>query len=101
MFILVPQAGGGLQLEDGLGNLLLENNDTLVLESTSVELSVQVQDENTVLVIPSADISNMPYFTLQFFDNIDFGLDGTGDFQGPADFEILEGPATFELRTPE
>ena len=63
MFIFIPDARGRLQLEDGLGNLLLENDDTLVLESTSPELSVQVQDENPVLAIPYYWLQ--PYFAFQ------------------------------------
>ena len=47
------------------------------------------------------DISNMPYFTFQSFDQIHFGPNGVDTFQGPATFNILEGPADFELRTPE
>jgi len=143
-FIFIPPAGGGLQLEDGTGNLLLENDDTLVLESTEDEFAVQVLDKNPVLAIPyywlqpylsfqadpgtlfevvwlpgtgqqnqetlmpiyderfiGGDIANIPYFYLQLFDNIHFGPDGVDTFQGPSAFEILEGAADFELRTPE
>jgi len=52
MLIFTPQVAGGLQLEDGLGNLLLENGDTLVLENFTAELAVQVLDEAPVLPIP-------------------------------------------------
>jgi hypothetical protein len=144
MFIFAPNPGGTLQLEDGGGNLLLENSDTLVLESSTPDGAVQVIDKNPVLAVPyywlqpyhsfqadpgtlfevvwlpgtgqqgqevlmptydqrylSGDIANMPYFSLQLFANIHFGPDGVDTFQGPSLFEILEGPADLELRTPE
>jgi hypothetical protein len=79
MFIFLQGAGGALQLEDGLGDLLLENSDTLVLESTIPELSVQVQDENPVLAIPYYWLQ--PYVSFQadpgtFFEAV--WLPGTG-----------------------
>lgn len=95
MFVYVGFEGG-LELESGLGNLLLESGDTLVGEGAG---AVQVIDDNPVLDIRHYWLQ--PYFELQLFPNIHFGPDGTDDFQGPADFEILEGAATFELRTPE
>lgn len=47
------------------------------------------------------DIANIPYLALQLSLGIHFAPDGTGAFQGPGDFDILEGSATFEIRTPE
>lgn len=47
------------------------------------------------------DIANIPYLALQLSIGIHFAPDGTGAFQGPDDFDILEGSATFEIRTPE
>lgn len=40
------------------------------------------------------------FFTMQL-STPTFGPDGDGTFQGPATFDILEGAADFELRTPE
>lgn len=85
-----------LQLEDGLGNLLLENSDTLIGEGDG---AIQVIDDNPVLAILYYWLQ--PSFSLQLFDNIHFGPDGTDAFKGPATFEILEGDGDFEIRTPE
>lgn len=144
MFIFFATPFGNLQLEDGLGDLLLENDDTLNLEPIDSGYAIQVIDENPIYAIPyhwlhpyfyfqpdpgtlfetvwlpgtgqqnqevlmpvyderylSGDISNQPYFSLQLFDNIHFGSDGDDTFQGPSTFDILEGAADFELRTPE
>lgn len=53
-FIFIPAiANSELELEDGLGNLQLENGDALVLESSAAvpEGAVSVWDENPVLPI--------------------------------------------------
>jgi hypothetical protein len=47
------------------------------------------------------DIANIAYSTLQLFANVHFGPDGTDAFKGPSTFDILEGDADFEIRTPE
>ena len=67
--------------------------------------AIQVEDYDPVYFLQPAlnahtAITNMPYFSLQLFDNIHFGPDGVDTFQGSA-FDILEGSADFELRTPE
>jgi hypothetical protein len=62
IFVLIPAIGGSLQLEDGLGDLLLENSDTLVLESTLAEHGSQVIDENPVLAIPYYWLQPYLYF---------------------------------------
>lgn len=98
--VFIPQLGGSLQLEDGLGNLLMENNDTVTLESLQkrylrledglgnllmenddtftlesfvAELAVQVIDENPTLAIP--------YYWLQ--PNYAFQLDPGTLFESP------------------
>lgn len=85
-----------LELEDGLGNLLLENSDTLIGEGEGL---IQVVDDNPVLAILYYWLH--PSFSLQLFDTIHFGPDGVDTFQEPSTFNIIEGPADFELRTPE
>jgi hypothetical protein len=47
------------------------------------------------------DIANMPYFSMQLFDNIHFGPDGVDTFAGPIAVDILEESADVEIRTPE
>tara|TARA_R110000751_G_scaffold23721_4_gene65373 strand:- start:10 stop:459 length:450 start_codon:yes stop_codon:yes gene_type:complete len=61
------------------------------------EVLMPVYDERFI----GGDIANMPYSAFQMFDNIHFGPDGDGTVQGPSIFDIPEGPADFELRTPE
>lgn len=45
------------------------------------------------------DIANILDFWLQTFSPAHFGPDGTSDFAGPAEVEILEGSASFEIGT--
>jgi hypothetical protein len=56
VFIFAPATvGSGLELEDGLGDLLFESGDKLLLESSdapAAELAFPVIDENPVLAIP-------------------------------------------------
>jgi len=76
---------------------LFEDIWTSVLGQQNQETLMPVYDPRYIF----GDISNMPYFSLQLFDNIHFGPDGTDALQGPDDFDVLEGSATFEVRTPE
>jgi hypothetical protein len=65
MFIFIPAVPNSeLELEDGLGNLQLENGDALVLESSDpqAEHTVQVLDENPVLAIPFYWLQPFIYF---------------------------------------
>jgi hypothetical protein len=56
MFTFAPPIlGDSIELEDGLGNLILESGDDLLLESSSVpaaELGFEVIDANPVYPIP-------------------------------------------------
>ena len=67
---------------------------------------VQVEDYDPVYFLQPAllrhtSIVNMPYLSLQLFDNVHFSPDAFGTFQGPATLDILEGAADFDLRPPE
>jgi hypothetical protein len=58
--------GSAVELEDGLGNLLLENGDELLLESSDIPaagLAVAILDENPVLAIPYSYW--LPFFAFQ------------------------------------
>jgi hypothetical protein len=52
VFIFILNPGGGVQLEDSSGNLLLENGDTLALENSTADLAVEVYDLLPTYPIP-------------------------------------------------
>ena len=105
--VLLLEDTGDLLLEDiATDVLLLENGDILLLEDSDDEGLITIIDETPVAAAYTSqqlygDMANMMYVTLRLFANAHFGPDGSSDFAGPAFFEILEGPGSFEIRTPE
>ena len=84
---------------------VLEFPYTFPITFGAVNGAVQIEDYDPVYFLQPAlnahtAIANMPYFFLQLFDR-HFGPDAVDSGAQGAAFDILEGSADFELRTPE